>query len=119
MVFQLSLTQPTGPDAIPIDVYFGVILPNQSVISWVHDSTPNATVMKMSLGLLPLASNVTVPTTTGSHALAGFQIARHTFTPQDQVGLYVSFCIVVATGKTPYDPRNWLTTGATLFVATP
>ena len=102
---------------VPSDVYFGVITPDQQILTWVEEPTssdsPRATGV---LGLRPLLRDFRMawgatPNPPVSLAVLfqsqGASPFHHEFTRTDPKGLYWVFCLLVYAGQNPSDIRQW------------
>jgi len=115
--FALSLgASDIGLQKFKYDVYYGVMLPDKTVGSWVPVTSPDRIDFKLALGLIPLARDaslysgeqpIEVRATSGG--------AGHVFTPGDPLGEYVIFCIVTRPGTDPGDFRNWAGYGSKIL----
>ena len=119
--FQFIITEDNKSPFEPFDVYFGGITPSQSLFTWVPDSSLQNLENrgKISIGLSPISKALVIDKFTTAGLLLQGKPPAYRFNQQNETGLYVIFCILVVSGKSPYDPQNWLSTEARLFVVTP
>ncbi len=102
---------------IPSDVYFGVITPDQQVLTWVEEPTSSGGRRTTGvLGLRPLLRDFRMawsatPNPPVSMAVLfqsqGASPFHHEFTDTDPNGLYWVFCLLVYAGQNPSDIRQW------------
>ena len=120
ITFQLRLNPTSGSfDYGTNDVYYGVILPDSTILSWVREAAPNDLLFKAERGLVPLARDVSVQTFDSQAVKMAGRSAFHVFGPQDPVGDYQIFCILVRPGTNPYEMRNWAGFASKIFTALP
>ena len=117
--FQLSLTKSVSSfDVGKYDVYYGVILPDRTVTSWVPSDGVEGRELKLVLGLLPLVRNASFEANEQPVELAMARTAAgHVFTPGDPLGDYKIFCIVVFPDANPSDIFNWAGFGSKIVTA--
>ena len=120
ITFQLRLNPTSGSfDSGTNDVYYGVILPDSTILSWVREAAPYDLLFKAERGLVPLARDVSVQTFDSQAVKMAGRSAFHIFGPQDPVGEYQIFCILVRPGTNPYEMRNWAGFASKIFTAFP
>ncbi len=90
-------------DSSPIDMYFGIIVPDGRIFSWISGT---ANVPILLEGLFPAAQLVT-GTAISSAELLG-KNPQHIFSADHPLGLYSVFFFLVPTGADPGDPRQWI-----------
>lgn len=115
--FAMSLVaSDIGPQKFTYDVYYGVMLPDKTVVSWLPAKNPELSSFELALGLLPLVKNASLYLgTQPAEVLAAAVAAGHVFTPADPLGEYLIFCIVTRPGKDPSDVRNWAGYGSKIL----
>ena len=107
--FQLSLNKSQSSfDDGRYDVYYGVVLPNKTILSWQQSTGENPFKFDAVLGLVPLSRNASFdPVDKPQEVRSASTAAYHIFAPGDPLGEYQIFCIVVRPSKDPSDLRNW------------
>jgi hypothetical protein len=89
-------------NTLPVDVYFGVIIPGGRTFTWNSALTSVPILVE---GLIPAAQNVT---TTFFHAAASLGgVPQHTFSSTHPLGLYSVFVLLVSAGANPADASRW------------
>jgi len=107
--FQLFLSKSEGSfDSGKYDVYYGVVLPNKTILSWQPSTGVNPFKFDAALGLVPLARNASLDQADKPlEVRAASTAAYHVFSPGDPLGDYQIFCIVVKPSTDPSEMRNW------------
>lgn len=90
-------------DSSAVDVYFGVIVPDGRIFSWISGT---ANIPILLEGLFPAAHRIT-DTAIFTAGLLG-RNPQHSFSADHPLGLYSVFLFLVPTGAVPSDPRQWI-----------
>ena len=90
-------------DSSPVDVYFGIIIPDGRIFSWISGT---ANVPIFLEGLFPAAQRITDTTISNAELLG--ENPRHIFSAGHPLGLYSVFFFLVPTGADPGDSRQWI-----------
>jgi hypothetical protein len=88
---------------LPVDVYFGVIIPGGRTFTWTSALTNVPILVE---GLIPVAQNVTPTFFHAATSLGG--VPQHTFSNTHPRGLYSVFVLLVAHGASPADASRWV-----------
>ena len=93
--FALSLVaSEIGLAKFTYDVYYGVMLPDKTVVSWQPVRTPDRLDFKLLLGLLPLVRGESLYIGEQSLDVRSTNVAAgHLFTPADPLGEYLIFVL--------------------------
>jgi len=103
-----------GTDIVTYDVYYGVITPDKTVLSWL--SKPDKSAFELTFGLVPLARSASLKLgDQPAEVVAASVGAGYKFTPADALGEYLIFCIVARPGTNPGDVRNWAGFGSKIL----
>ena len=107
--FQLFLNKSEGSfDTGKYDVYYGVILPDKTILSWQPSTGANPNKFDAVLGLVPLSRNASLdPSSKPLEVRVASTAAYHIFAPGDPLGDYQIFCIVVRPGANASAVFNW------------
>ena len=90
------------------DLYYGVMLPDGTLGTWLPVKSPERTNFKIVAGLQPLVQNASLNFGEQPPEVQGAGVAiSHIFSPTDPLGQYLIFCIVTRPGTNPMDFRNW------------
>lgn len=106
--FDSSLSANAPPPSLKIDLYFGGILPNGQLFSWVDDNIQPGR-LKLQAGYIPIlrdlgfegSSPMPIVTEWSRHT-------EHNFGRGDALGNYFLFAIAVRSGMDPSDTDNWV-----------
>ena len=91
----------------PIDVYIGMIGPDQSVRSWQPEGNGFLSRGILMPGILPYAKNFQAPANFSTQALHN-EVIWYRFGLEEPAGLYSIFLWIVKAGAPIGDPRRWV-----------
>lgn len=91
----------------PIDVYIGMIGPDQSVRSWQPEGNGFLSRGILTPGILPYAKNFQAPANFNTQALHS-EVIWYRFGLEEPTGLYSIFIWLVKAGAPIGDPRRWV-----------
>jgi len=99
----LQFNASVSPFTLPVDVYFGVIIPGGRTFTWTTASTTGPVLIE---GLHPAGQNLTQTDFVASASLGG--APRYAFSNGEPLGLYSLFVLVVLHGADPSDTSRWI-----------
>lgn len=106
--FNYVLTPNTPPPSGMLDIYFGGRVPSGQYFSWVDDEAKPGT-LKLAAGFVPVQRGLSFEGPSPLPIVTDWsRRAEHRFGPNDALGSYFLFAIVVLAGDDPTNPDKWV-----------
>ena len=105
--FKYTLSPNTPPPTAKMDIYLGGFLPEGQSFSWVENEAEPGK-LKLVPGYVPVQRGLRFEGPGPQPVVTDWsRRAEYRFGPNDALGSYFLFTIMVVEGKDPADPDNW------------